>query len=447
MTIRRYLWQTERAKEQSHFLSSIVKVYKTYTKGDLPELINFGPQTVNAGSNGELRSLIRAGVSLISNVGSVEGRRPSFTPSSPPAHANLVPPPSQPIRSVSSSSVASGGTPSRAQPVPHHPQLRNRPSSEAQSSPRAESFSRSPPAESSLAGSRRPSSSDLDPRAVSPSNAQHHGIESIGRGPPPNQRGKSHDRLGQGSATSEYQEPVGNTFRKLSSETIRPIEDVGRSNRPSSRNGHDLQKTPVMPRTQMNGTSNSESQPKIPPEDQNHQLAPTITTTLPSPSVPQEPTLPAPANLKIQRRASFHPPPLKTAFSREVLLTSLTGLLPGAVGQTVEDRKGSEDAIMNNVEEMLDGFDWTASTGFGENGRKKGSADAIEGRLQDELTALDSVSTSIKLVDTTSSRRPISMRSSNRMTGLHKCSDISTRLCSSWRISTCKSRVIACSSM
>ena len=49
---------------------------------------------------------------------------------------------------------------------------------------------------------------------------------------------------------------------------------------------------------------------------------------------------------------------------------------------------------MNNVEEMLDGFDWTARTGIGENGRKKGSADAIEGRLLDELTALDSVSTS-----------------------------------------------------
>ena len=55
MTIRRYQWQTERPKEQSHFLNSIVKVYKTYTKGDLPELINFAPPPMNtANSNGKL---------------------------------------------------------------------------------------------------------------------------------------------------------------------------------------------------------------------------------------------------------------------------------------------------------------------------------------------------------------------------------------------------------
>jgi len=53
MTIRRYQWQTERAKEQSHFLNSIVKVYKTFTKGDLPELINFGPPPDSGNGNGE----------------------------------------------------------------------------------------------------------------------------------------------------------------------------------------------------------------------------------------------------------------------------------------------------------------------------------------------------------------------------------------------------------
>jgi len=41
MTIRRYVWTTEKPKEQSHFLTSVVKVYKTYTKGEVPELINF----------------------------------------------------------------------------------------------------------------------------------------------------------------------------------------------------------------------------------------------------------------------------------------------------------------------------------------------------------------------------------------------------------------------
>ena len=67
-------------------------------------------------------------------------------------------------------------------------------------------------------------------------------------------------------------------------------------------------------------------------------------------------------------------------------------MLPGAAGLTVDEGKGSDDAILDNVEEMLEGFDWTAGGGFWDNGRKKGSADAIEGRMQDELTALDSVS-------------------------------------------------------
>jgi hypothetical protein len=50
----------------------------------------------------------------------------------------------------------------------------------------------------------------------------------------------------------------------------------------------------------------------------------------------------------------------------------------------------TEDALLANVEEMLEGFDWTAGVGTGES--KKAGADAIESRLLDELAALDSVS-------------------------------------------------------
>jgi len=126
---------------------------------------------------------------------------------------------------------------------------------------------------------------------------------------------------------------------------------------------------------------------------------PKIMTTLPSPATSTDPRLGSPmengngVTRKItQRRASFHPPPLNTAFSREVLLTSRTGALPGAVGMTVEDDQEGPDAIMNSVEDMLESFDWTVTNGEFDNGRKKGSADAIESRLLDELSALDSVS-------------------------------------------------------
>jgi hypothetical protein len=43
MTIRRYHWSTDRDRDQYHFLNSVAKVYKTYTKQDIPELINFTP--------------------------------------------------------------------------------------------------------------------------------------------------------------------------------------------------------------------------------------------------------------------------------------------------------------------------------------------------------------------------------------------------------------------
>lgn len=124
---------------------------------------------------------------------------------------------------------------------------------------------------------------------------------------------------------------------------------------------------------------------------------PTIMTTLPSPATANDPRLGSPMENGVtrkttQRRASFHPPPLNTAFSREVLLTSRTGALPGAAGMTVEDDQEGPDAIMNSVEDMLESFDWTVTNGAIDNGRKKGSADAIESRLLDELSALDSVS-------------------------------------------------------
>ena len=58
---------------------------------------------------------------------------------------------------------------------------------------------------------------------------------------------------------------------------------------------------------------------------------------------------------------------------------------------TVEDDGSKGDAVMTSVEEMLEGFDWTAPA-LGSDGAKKRGADAIEARLSDELAALDSVS-------------------------------------------------------
>lgn len=87
-----------------------------------------------------------------------------------------------------------------------------------------------------------------------------------------------------------------------------------------------------------------------------------------------------------QRRVSFVPPELTTAYSRDVLLTQRTGLLGADVMSA--DEEEAADAIMANVEELIEGFDWTASAG---DSSRKGP-DAIEQRLLDELGALENVS-------------------------------------------------------
>jgi len=218
------------------------------------------------------------------------------------------------------------------------------------------------------AGQRRPSAETLNnglpPRKESFSGSS----QSATRGSSGMQRGYSNDKLE--TSSSRQTPPVDITIPAPKGRygEVFEEEDSARTPRPP----HLVPQTPLAP--------------------------PKITTTLPSPAQAHDPRLGSPIDAngmpktRPQRRASFHPPPLTTAFSREVLLTSKTGALPGAAGMTVEDDTEGPDAIMNSVEDMLESFDWTVSNGGIDNGRKKGSADAIESRLLDELSALDSVS-------------------------------------------------------
>lgn len=265
--------------------------------------------------------------------------------------------------------------------------------------PRSGSFSgaastlgRSPLREPTLGG-RRPSGTD---RIPSPA---RHGSTTPNSSGASSGSGRREERLGdnirKASAASDYEVPsqrrrpsngdgmasIEEGVRRLSTDgdredlmdTPKPLRVVNDQNTP---NGH----------TKTNEHSEARSIP--PPLQPQSQLAPIITTTLPSPSVPQEENAHTPTDRKITRRKSFHPAPISTAFSREVLLTSRTGLLPGAPGLNIDaDKDAAEQALLSNVEEMLEGFDWTAGVG---STTKKGSADAIESRLLDELAALDS---------------------------------------------------------
>ncbi|WWC85953.1 uncharacterized protein L201_000823 [Kwoniella dendrophila CBS 6074] len=419
MTIRRYHWTTERSKDQSHFLNSIVKVYRTYTKGDVPELINFTPSVSQQSATPQNHN----GNDYIPTPPPMDRHG---SPSSPLGRSMDLAPPNimKQSRSGSSTSMASGGS-------SHYQQSndgRSRPSLDEERRPSlggaSGGFGRSPLAESSMPRPSIPDTSNgrtPSPRSV-PSSG--HPPNNVGQGYPASsatgQRKGSEDRLTPSelrnvSAASEYdnQPATSRMARRPSNEAMRAIAESDKDPAvrpdPSTSRSRDYTAPATIDITK--SQSNARTAQPLHPEPSRNQdrpqqqmLTPTITTTEASPLIPSEATfssppsdnIPIPNNgveKKLTRRASFHPPPLDTTISREVLLKSKTGILPGAIG--LSDGQQNDQDIMNNVEEMLEGFDWTAGLkNGGMNGmlgeRRKGGADAIEGRLLDELAALDS---------------------------------------------------------
>ncbi|KIR55087.1 exocyst protein [Cryptococcus gattii Ru294] len=379
MTTRRYHWTTERPKDQAAFLTSVVKVYKEYTHGRLPELINFAPPSSQPQPPSQQQVPPDTDLNEpfpLPRVGNTD-----LTPPQPFGRS---------YRANSSSSVNSSQT------LGSHYQ------------PSYSESSRGRPSQDDDHTARRPSTGDgraaMPPRAVGPGNG-------VGMGPPPAQRKMSDDkaeRIGPSalrnvSAASEY-EPgaAGDASLRMKksesdmgaiaeTETERSVSagDGGKANQ-SNR----IPSAPVIrePSPPQQSTSTPQASEKVKPKP----APPTITTTdlsVPSPGLTTSATFsssPVSAT-RPSRRASFHPPPLDTTISRDVLLQSRTGLLPGAAGMTIDASEG-DDGVLKNVEEMLEGFDWgmiAGGLGVSGEGRKKG-ADVIENRLLDELTALDS---------------------------------------------------------
>lgn len=423
MTIRRYHWQTDRPKEQLSFLLALLKVYRTYTKGQSPELINFPPPPESRpppSSSGSSESISTSQ----NGHGAYDGHLSPTSPQSIPQNIDLRPPQlHKSQRSGSSSSFNSAQSSSYQSENGQIPRGRY---GDQQHTPRADSFSRSPLADPGIPPARtsferRPSGDNrlgtsngstgrITPGASAPSPYTQGNGSGLGLGVPSRRDDRPLAPHREASEASTYLDRPDQVRRpsidrvKQPSRPTSPAspERPARPSRAAARLSRDMSDsgTPT-PRAHTPQPSLDRKESHIPPPIQS-QLAPTITTTLPSPALPSHDTLsPNPLSAgssesgrehrRPQRRASFHPPPLETAFSREVLLTSRTGLLPGA-GLTVDDGDSKEDAIMASVEEMLEGFDWTAPSMSGEGGTKKSGADAIEGRLLDELAALDSVS-------------------------------------------------------
>ncbi|OWZ79276.1 exocyst protein [Cryptococcus neoformans Bt85] len=406
MTTRRYHWTTERPKDQTAFLTSIVKVYKEYTHGRLPELINFVPPPIQSQP---------ASQQQVPHTGLNEP--PSAFPIPRVGNSDLTLP--QPFgrsyRANSSSSVNSSQTYGNHYQPSHSESSRGRPSVDDDRSPPSATgtgaFARFPLSDTG----RRPSGGDgraaISPRAVAPGNG-------VGMGPPPAQRKMSDDRaekiglsaLRNVSAASEYDSGAAgdaSSRMKKSESDMSVIAETETERSVSAGAGGKATQSSRIPSAPVIREHSPSPPPPPPPPPQstsNPQASeqkpkpapPTITTTdlsVPSPGLNTSADFsssPVSAT-RSSRRASFHPPPLDTTISRDVLLQSRTGLLPGAAGMTIDESEG-DDGVLKNVEEMLEGFDWGMSAGgLGLNGegRKKG-ADVIENRLLDELTALDS---------------------------------------------------------
>lgn len=137
-----------------------------------------------------------------------------------------------------------------------------------------------------------------------------------------------------------------------------------------------------------NGGTIDRDEPTPRVSQQRQFLAPIITTTQPSPANSPNPDEGEILSDRRVRRASFVPPPQSGPYSREVLLRGNS--FPQA-GQLLEEEtrdEDLEDVTMANVEEMLEGFDFGMESGT----HHQGTAEAIEGRLLDELNALEAVS-------------------------------------------------------
>ncbi|ODN76094.1 hypothetical protein L202_06031 [Cryptococcus amylolentus CBS 6039] len=382
MTSRRYRWSTERPKDQTNFLSTIARVYRSYTNGRLPELINFSPPPQQGPPQSQAQQLSPAVASPLSEP------PPSAFPVPRMGPGDLAPPQflARTERSGSFSSLNSANTQNS-----NYPPTAGRPSIDDERSPPssagAGAFNRMPDPV------RRPSGDSMPSPRVTPG-------QPLGMGPPPAQRKMSDDRadklrpsnLRNVSAASEYEQGgnEGVRMRKTESDLGVVPEAEGYQIPPASTRREQRPPAPAPP-----AIREPSPPPEAAPAPKQKALAPPkiMTTDLSAPSQSSSALSPSSATSATRsRRASFHPPPLDTTIARDVLLQGRTGLLPGAASMTIDDTEGGDDAVLKNVEEMLEGFDWGFGAGAmgGSLERRKKGADAIEGRLLDELLALES---------------------------------------------------------
>lgn len=407
MSSRSYVWQTERPVDQHQFLTTSCKVYRKYTQGKTPTMINFD---INDGPGGSMSP-----DSVMSSTNEI--------PTLANASETLQPPRPSALRdrqnSASSNASSSlSGAEAYQRGAPSRPSLDSYRSAGTPGTTNDAMYSQSPTRGphtiSPLVPGRPFLSDEIDPRQ--PQHSQSiDDYNSPDRMRPPQQPvRRTTDGLANESMSSRLQTPPQANRTDDRGDAVRPAEHrAGAENRYAPLIREKDEHDGVIDTSQSKTTPWKSVAPIAKPTSSSDQLSrqsgdrpslpPIITTTGPySPNVQQEPHIgpvPRTASSSLNkkegeepkrgksRRASFVPPPSITPYSRELLLRSFA-LPEHPAGSDLQDFRGEgdlEDETLANVEEMLEGFDW----GMGVGSQQRGDAEAIEARLLDELNALE----------------------------------------------------------
>lgn len=429
MTQRTYQWTTDNRGDLTVFLNNFVQMYRK-SRGQNPPLVNFIPSDAGLGHAPQPPGQPYGGHRQHPSVSSLA---PSVAPSVAQSHGGslgrppsrgsggtspMIPPASMVHSATPASSRMRGAGTSSASPGSQHSDLLpprglgrgERSGSFSSDAGRSVGSSDGFEGRKALVSSGGPAAARNGATTPSgPSNTAGVGNYGIGLGRPGSRRQGSggDDRLPVdqrlASATSNYpnnnQTQIG-MARRPSGSSIPPIHEPLNEEDPYG--GMEMEEEVLIPPVSVQPPDEPEVliPPVVnePPSETGRRTPATRSEPLPHDSSlgppgsslapPQAREQPVSSD-NPQRRVSFHPPPLTTAYSRDVLLTSRTGYLGAEIMLADDDDDEAGDAIMANVEEMIEGFDWTAATAATGEARSKGT-DAIEGRLLDELSALES---------------------------------------------------------
>ncbi|KZO92801.1 hypothetical protein CALVIDRAFT_567098 [Calocera viscosa TUFC12733] len=418
---RRYKWNTTNEREQAQFLNAVIDAYRRVTGGKPLSIVGVGIIGQPSQANGRISidNSLRSASPQFSNPATSPPIRPGFGMERQVSNSSYAsgpngsinggprqlyrPPPSSslraespapqlqdprgipPVLQVPTYATAPSSYGSRATPSPAPTGTPPRPSIEVQrpsqdAMPQALQAGRQPRPSLEETSSQRSISRNGRPSVDEPQTARSSASRQTPRPsldengyarpaiPKPPSRGPSYDEAGPTRPAVMPRHPSRPSIDTSARSTT---PDIRRAPTPGDRRVA----TPSQPLGPPASISASTSQMTTPIP-----TAPGTRGPSPAPQAQEPPALRK--ETSVSRISVFDPAnqaSLERLLSMDVLEDG-EGLLP----------KEDGEATLANVEELLDGYDWTLPpTSSGMEGKKGGAADMMEARLMDELLALE----------------------------------------------------------